>query len=454
MANQRSGVPAGWHWRDGRPRWIPSPALRALGFKGRDLKDDKGRWLSRGASIDAAQALVLAAAEVRAGRAQLAAAPDAQALVQAAHDRRSIGALLDAYLASREFAAIRNQIDRRSKLSRLIDVLSGYLVQPAPVPAGPRGQKRAEAMDPSELARRRAARAAYDAARAETRSYSIDVLEPPSFDDTPDLSRAQGPLYDVYWKLREGVGLNMAHGVMADTSAWLEWCVRRRAIRQNWAKLIDRQTPPGRIRVGTWDELRALIASAEALGLYSIADAVILGVDLSWSQVDRLRLTWGQISAPDADGQIRVKGSRQKTGRKGETPLLAGLGLPRIEAIRARQRGLYGPNVTPTHVIVCELTGKAWTTDHYRHRFAEVRAHAAKTVPSVATLRDQDLRDTAITIGKAAKLTDEEIASRSLHSLKRIRDVLDKHYVEIGQDIADAGAERLNAYLLGQGVAL
>lgn len=441
MANQRSGVPAGWHWRDGRPRWIPSPALRALGFKGRDLKDDKGRWLARGASIDAAQALVQAAAEVRAGRAAMAAAPDAAP----AHDRRSIGALLDAYLASREFAAIRNQIDRRSKLSRLVDVLSGYLVQPAPVPAG----RRADTMAAPELARLRAARAAYDAARAETRSFSIDVLEPPSFDDTPDLSRAQGPLYDVYWKLREGVGLNMAHGVMADTSAWLEWCVRRRAIRQNWAKLIDRQIPPGRIRVGTWDELRALIASAEALGLPSIADAVILGVDLSWSQVDRLSLTWGQISA---DG--RVKGSRQKTGRKGETPLLAGLGLPRIEAIRARQRGLYGPNVTPTHVIVCELTGKAWTTDHYRHRFAEVRDHAAKTVPSVATLRDQDLRDTAITIGKMAGLTDEQIASRSLHSLKRIRDVLDKHYVEIGQDIADAGAERLNAYLLGQGVAL
>ncbi|WP_293385616.1 hypothetical protein [Phenylobacterium sp. SCN 70-31] len=448
MANQRSGVPAGWHWRDGRPRWIPSPTLRKAGFKGRDLKDGKGpnggQWLTRGASIDAAEALNREVAEIRAGRAA-AAAPKA--------DRRSLGALLDAYLGdpkrgiepSREFAAIRNQIDRRSKLSRLVDVLAGYVVQPPPIPAA----HKARDLDPGRLATIKADRAAYDAARATVRGFSIDVLEPPAFEDTPDLSQAQGPLYDAYWKLREQIGTNMAHGVLSDVSAWLEWCVKRRAIRQNWAKLVDRDTPPGRIRVGTWDELRALIDAAEALGLHSIADSIVLGVDLSWSQVDRLSLTWPQVGA-----DYRVKAARRKTGRKGDTPLLAGLGRPRIDAIRARQRRLYGDNVTPTHVLICELTGKAWTGDHYRHKFAEVRALAAKAVPSVATLRDQDLRDTAITVGKAAGLTDEEVASRSLHSLKRIRDILDKHYVEIGQDVADAGAGKLDTYLAGLGVAL
>ncbi|PZQ54052.1 MAG: hypothetical protein DI570_23345, partial [Phenylobacterium zucineum] len=72
----------------------------------------------------------------------------------------------------------------------------------------------------------------------------------------------------------------------------------------------------------------------------------------------------------------------------------------------------------------------------------------------VATLQDLDLRDTAITVGRAAGLSDEQIASRSLHSLKRIKDVLDKHYTEIGQDIANAGADKLNAHLASLGVAL
>lgn len=445
MANQRSGVPAGWHWRDGRPRWIPSPALRSAGWRGRDLKDAAGRWLARGASIDAAQAIVAAVVGWKAGGlvppALAPCAPPGAAqtpgagLAQPAEDRRAIGALLDAYLgnpdkaipASREFEAIRNKADRRSKLSRLVDVLAGYPVKPT---------------RPEDLAEWRAA-------RENVRGFSIDVLEPPAFEDTPDLSEAQGPLYDAYWTLHEKVGLNMAHGVLADASAFLEWCVKRRALRQNWAKLVDRETPPGRIRVGTWPELAALIEASEALGLHSIADSIVLGVDLSWSQTDRLKLTWGQISADNT-----VKGARQKTGRKGETPLLASLGVPRLAAIRARQAQRFGPNVTPTHVIVCELTGKPWSARYYREKFAEVRAAAAKKVPSVATLLDLDLRDTAITVGKAAGLSNEEIATRSLHSMKRIADVLDKHYTELGQDIADAGARKLNDYLAAGGIRL
>jgi hypothetical protein len=33
-------------WRNGRPRFNPGPTMRALGYVGRDLRDEKGRWLS------------------------------------------------------------------------------------------------------------------------------------------------------------------------------------------------------------------------------------------------------------------------------------------------------------------------------------------------------------------------------------------------------------------------
>jgi hypothetical protein len=448
MANQRSGVPAGWHWREGRPRWIPSPSLRKAGWKGLDLKDPAGRWLGKADSFTAAEALCAAVAGWRAGELVphrfTACAPPGAALRPgaglpvAATDRRSIGALLDAYLGapeagippSDEFKRIANKIDRRSKLGRLVDVLAGYVVKPRRWPDDD-------------------ARAAYAAKVAAVRAFSIDVLEPPEFEDRPDLEAAQGPLHAAYWKLRDQVGENMAHGVLADVSAFLEWCVRRRAIRQNWAKLVDRDTPAGRIRVGTWDELAALIAAAEGAGWPSIADSIILGVDLSWSQVDRRKLTWAQISAENT-----VRGARQKTGRSGATPLLAALGVPRLTAIRARQAAAFGPNVTPTHVLICEATGRPWTRRYYCQVFAEIRSLAAAKVPSVATLWDLDLRDTAITVAKAAGLSNEQIATRTLHSLKRIADVLDKHYVDLGQDVADAGADKLNAYLGAKGVRL
>lgn len=449
MANHRKGVPAGWQWRDGRPRWIPSPTLRAAGWKGCDLKDARGAYLGRGPSFDAAQGIVDAVAAWRAGEpipfhaqkiapaARLGSGGAADDAAPSKMDPRSIGALLDAYLGdpaavppvppSNEFAAIRNQADRRSKLSRFVDVLASYAKKPGP------------AATPAE-------RAAYAAARAKVRALSIDVLEPPP----PGDSASVDFLYKAYWAMKNEVGLHMAHGMMSDVSAWLAWCVKpRRAIRANWAETVDRETPPGRIRVGSWEELAALVKAADQLKWPSIGDAVILGVDLSWSQADRLKLTWPQIR----DG--RVHGARQKTGRKGATPLLASLGLPRLEAIKARQAAALGsPGAQYTHVLVCESTGRPWTARYYRQIYAEVRAHAAKDCPSVADLNDQDLRDTAITVAYDAGLELPEIASRSLHSLRRIHDVLDKHYGDVRQTVGDNGAKKLNAYLAQAGVTL
>jgi len=60
-------------WRDGRPRYFPSPAQRALGYKGEDLRQgEKGPWFdlkqaeawskARMAEIEAVKAKIDAAA--------------------------------------------------------------------------------------------------------------------------------------------------------------------------------------------------------------------------------------------------------------------------------------------------------------------------------------------------------------------------------------------------------
>lgn len=446
-----SKTPANWKYRNGRPRWEPGPGLRKAGWRGLDLKDERGQWHSEGASIDQARAVNQAVAAWRAGQlvnpAFEAIAPAGAAATPALSrqqklDRRSIGALIDAYLASKEFKgaptkvngvtvmsgglAVSTQKEYASKLSRLVDVLAGYVVQPA------------DDAPPEEIA-------AYERERAEIRAMSIDVLEPPPF-DAPD----KPLLYLAYWKMREKAGHHMANGTLRVASAWLDWCMRiERAARLNAAKLVDMQEAPGRLRVGSWDELAALLEAADALGLPSIGDAVVLGVDLSWNQGDRLALTWDKISK-----EHRVRGVRRKTGRAGETRLLEPLGIARLAKIRARQAALYGEGNTHTHVIVCERTGAPWKSDHYRHAFAEVRAKAAESAPSCATLNDQDLRDTAVTMAYEAGLTEAEIASRTLHSLKRIREILDAHYGEITRTVGDNGAKKLEAHLKLTGVTL
>ena len=441
-------LPAGWTWRDGRPRWKASPTLRKAGWRDRDLKDSAGQWLQRGPSIAAAEAIADAVALWRLGDpvppAMAALAPAGASEKgrgpKGSPDPRGIGTLLDAYLESREFTrkiGERTRPEYRSKLKRLVDVLSGWHTPP---------DRDGPAAD----------QAAYAEAVAEARAMSIDALMPPAFGEP-----GEPLLKTAYWLMRDKVGHHMANGVLAVASAWLEWCKEeRRAIHINPARSVSREETAGRIRPGTVEELQALIAAARALGWVSIADAIVLGVDLSWNQNDRLNLQWAMIS-PEG----RCKKTRRKTGRMMETPLLDILGKPVVAAIAARQRAARGDGVTALltgPVLVCESTGRAWKPDHYRHSFADVRALAVAgdparglaPCPSVADLTDQDLRDTAVTFAYEAGLDEPEIASRTGHSLKRIRDILDKHYGEIGRGVGDRGARKLNAWLAEKGVVL
>ncbi|WP_298161084.1 hypothetical protein [Brevundimonas sp.] len=462
-AYRRHGdLPAYFQFRNGRPAWIPSQGLRDAGWKRFDLKDAEGEYLSQGAAIDQAALINDAVGQWREGRsvpmAHAAYAPAGACgdspTIRRAEDRLSIGALMDAWCGvtapfkggqktivlkppSDKFAELRESTQReyRSKMKRLLDVMAGYVDPPG--------------SDATE-----AERLAYHRAVAETRSESIFALQADEDDDG-----VNDPLREIYSVLRKKAGPNMAVGTLVVTGVWLNWCRAHKTRRiQNWAAEVDRSKPSGRIRVLNWAEIHALIAAAEAMDRPSIADAVILGLDLSWSQADRLALTWNRVTTDEngrtraltrsvlTDGPKAERLGRAKTGRIGGTPFLS-IGLTRIAEIRARQQKM---DAHPTHVLWCETTGAPWNASHFRHTFADVRALAAKSVPSVADATDQDLRDTAITFCRRAGLSIDETCARSLQSRRRVLDLWDESYGEIGPEIADGGADRMNEWLKTQ----
>jgi hypothetical protein len=433
MANQRKDVPAGWTWDNGKPRWIPSPAARAQGWKVTPLKTRNGIWLDRGASITQAERLAGALEAWRRGELVAAEfahlAPDGASttpreIASTPTDRLSIGALVDAWQESDEFKALATATrrDYAGKLKRLLDVLCGHLVLP------PKGDE--------------AGWATYRADLATLRAASIFVLEPAETQTgVTDL------LHRAYWKLHDGSGLHQAHGVLTVASVWLGWCRKRQSRTiHNWAAEVSRETPPGRIRVATWPELTALVQAAERLGHHGVADALILAVDLSWSEADILNLTWDRIR--DGRAWTGAEG-RQKTGRVGGTPLLS-LGLNRLQTIRKRQADMTVSPIKVIHLprkrIHREMAADA--DSHYlRKLFAKVRAEAVKICPSCADLTFADTRDTAFTLGRNAGLSDDMTASRTLQSRKNIRTLGDRHYGEIGADIADQGRALLEDYM-------
>jgi integrase len=434
----RGAFPAGWTPHRGRWRWLPSPTLRRAGWRPVDLRDPKtGDWLSEGQSLDRARWIVAQVAAWRRGEvipADCAAFAPAgscdagPAVLPVATDRLSIGKLLEAYQASPEFARLKpkTQFGYRHDLKRLVDALAGFAQLP-------------DKSDPDALAR-------HEFATALVKSKPVSILAP-----AETATGMVNLLYDAYWALHDKGGPHRAYQSMAAAGAWLTWCGRfQSASVVNWTRTVRRDTPPGRIRVLSWDEVKALVQAADRLGLPEIGDSIVLGVDLSWSQTDRLHLTWDRLRNDVADtGQT----GRRKTGRRGGAPLTA-LGLARVAEIRARQADM---DAKPLHVIWSARLGGPMNHDDgsfYRKRFAEVRAEAAKACPSVADATDADLRDTAFTWMEEAGLDDTLKASRTLQSRANMKQLADRHYGEIGPALSDEARRRYDAHLAAKGYSL
>ncbi|WP_312599161.1 hypothetical protein [Brevundimonas sp.] len=448
-------LPAGFTWRDGRPRWIPSPTRRDQGWKPTDLAThERGAkvWMTQGTAIDRCKAINAAvAAWTLRGElvpADMAAFAPAGALDASRpspsqqKSRRAIGALADAWLASDKFTLPRGKggladstkTDYRSKLNRLFVAL---------------------VEDENSLAK-------IDALRA----LDIDTLAAPE-DEGEDF-----PLEQAYHWLIQNVGHAQAYGVMSVASAWLGWCWRKKRIKAmatNPVELIDRTPPEGRIRIASPDEARALVAAADEIGKPSIGDAVLLALDLGWSLADLLRLDWRRVvtqaNPETGEPHLVVKRvSRQKTGvASSDIPLMA-LGLAAVARIRVR---FADAKVTPTHLIVREPSPRnrsgVWTNKAFNDAWNEVKTKAAEAAPTLLGIEGQgddavepfdfmDLRDTFITLAREVPLSVEETTQRSLHkSNARVHAVWQKHYGTATALMGAAGARKMDAHLAATG---
>lgn len=449
-------LPAGFQYRDGRPRWLPSPTRRAQGWKPCELAVKPARgpkvWLGEGAALERAKAInaaveawTLRSVPVPADMAAFAppgAVDGSRPSPAQAADRRTIGAMQDAWLASPRFTLPRGQgglapstiIDYRSKLNRLNTAL-------------------VESDDAAKI--------------AALRALPIDTLAAPE-DENDDF-----PLADAYVWLVENVGHTMAHGVMSVASAFFTWCWEKRRIRSlsaNPVKLIDRTTPAGAIRVGTQAEIATLLASADALELPSIGDTVLMAMDLGWSLNDLLRLPRRRIvkavnPETGVEGWAIPRAVRGKTGVVSSDIFLMAIGSACVERILARHAAAA---VVPLNLIVREASARnrsgQWTPRAFNDAWNAVRDHAALTCPSLKTgdgdpdsphfgpFDFMDTRDTFITLAREAELTVEQVCNRSLHATsERVLAVWRKAYGATTARTAAAGSRKYGAHMEATG---
>lgn len=413
-------------WRDGRPRFMPGPAVRKLGYKGEDLRHPDGRWFD----------LVEAGRWAEARNAEIAARRQAK-------------------VAGQRLAPVR-----RPKHQTIEGLFDEWFESAKFTGGGSAGKRQVKPLSANTIKDYKYKRDALFAHDAELKG------EPPA---AITAMIAQG-IFDQIWERK---GLHTARGVAAVCSSLWKWAKARGrggVLINPWLGL-EKPVPEPRLVTWTDEEIVAMAAAADALGRPEIGDAVYLGLFTGQRQGDRLVL---ERAGKDDAGRLLIR--QRKTGAIVAVPAAPQL-VARLEAAAARRKD---DKLQWPQVVIDETARAPFKADWYRHVFAEIRAAAAGglvlgldgiqpapaeaeltghevwvliPVPSIAGKRDQDLRDTAVTWLGRAGATVPQIASITGHSYVSINQVL-KHYLATHPEMADAAIGKLLAWMEETGVAV
>lgn len=372
--------------RDGRPRWEPGPGLRAKGFKGRDLKNQNGGWLTEAEAIAVARELNREVAEWRERGAPLRRPRQARKVPQ------SIDALISAYQASPKWLRLRDST-RNDYEHKLGIVRQRFGVRPVAALAKPH-------------------------------------------------------LYAWWEELTRDRGAAMANGTIAVLRLLLSHATRIGWIEVNPAMglAIDGIAP--RCVVWTPAECELMVATADAMGLHSVADAIVIALHTGQREGDVLALELPQIEGG------RAAFRQSKRGARVSVPMSPQLEA-RLAAIRNRRSAASGViNLADARVVILTERGQPYRDRwQFNKAFRRVRARVAGTLQSAADKQFLDFRDTAITRLALAGCTVAEIRAITGHSMQTIHAVL-AHYLALDDRMADAAIDRLRQWMDREGIAI
>lgn len=384
-----------------RPRFNPSPALRKLGHTRKNLQHEDGTWFTPGEALDFVRSLT---AGVK--RDRKAARSTAKKL------------------------GIKAPAAGLMTVQRLLNEFQNPAINPRFTVDGEQRGK----MQRAGLAENTIRDYRQKARVIETGAPEIWALPVAALD-----SAIVTAMFEDLWSQR---GLASARGAIAVLSAAISWGIKRGRVpglSANPCRDLGISVPPPRVRAGTPQEIMALIAAADELGLPEIGDMITLAVWTGQRQGDRRALE----DAGLVDGRRVFRQS--KTGKIvaiKESPELAA----RLAAAKKRRQAA---KILSTRLILDESRWVPFTERHYNRKLEAVKAVAARSVPSVADLRDQDFRDTAVTWLARAGVDIPGICAITGHQLASATRIL-RHYIDMTGDMADTAIDRMVAWYDGR----
>jgi len=176
-------------------------------------------------------------------------------------------------------------------------------------------------------------------------------------------------------------------------------------------------TPAPRARAVTWAEFDALLAAADARGWPGMALALRLGLFQGQRQTDVRTALRGDValipvlhpgtSEPRPGWVWAFRQSKRGTVQRMQ---LHDEVVPALRRALAETGSAEAPLTAADALIRDAVTGRALSEDLFAKRFDALRADAARTVPSCATVQFRDLRRTFAMLARQGGIADADVA--------------------------------------------
>lgn len=233
----------------------------------------------------------------------------------------------------------------------------------------------------------------------------------------------------IYAVIKRQSGHSSAHYACRFARRVWKWAGRREMVlRDNPWTGMELASIPQRDVLWTQAQVAAVKAKATELGRPSVALAISLAYWLGHRQGDVLTLTW------------RALHDRRRRTRKTQAQVvLVPSAYPELaEEIATEEARQAALPAHPTHVVICETTGRPWLEDHFRHEFRRI-ANEARIPPE---LQFRDLRATA-----ATELSDAgaDIIGMSTHTSHRTAQMARRYARPTETQFESAAAKRMAA---------
>lgn len=438
-ANLRNGL----KWRDGRPRWEPSPVNRAAGFRGVDLKTHDGAWMDRGAATSAADARTYLAAIVRQARGATEDGGKARAVLRSALDRLPP-------LPDEPEARWRRQL-----VADLVEAGRAVLEdrEPGVTDALSHGARTVNAMIDGFFADREAMRRLSAGTIRNYRTQSKKLRARFGPDRADAVTRPQ--MRQWYLDMQREVSIATANVAIGAAGAMFRWATWQDPawLKDNPCDKIGRDAAPGRLVFWTPDEERIFVGWCDANGYADVADAVTVCIWTGARQID--------VAAVADVSELMAPSWRyvpEKTKRKGQTALPGLLGPVHRRAERRAQAARNSASLRHLNAVPFlwdERHARRHTSETIGDRFREARkaiVAAGELPPPFLEKRLQDTRDTCVTRLWAAGVTIERIATWGGWSVETARQILHDHYLSLLEEGARETAAKLEAWAVAQGI--